>query len=166
MANVPADEDSFPVSSWFRELLERGIQNIRLNGQAIRQPSPPGLGTRFQADGSNLPRVVAALGKDESRFRSWVEHVKTALDEVVNISTVERQEDRHRYLSIEYGNGARVPSWLLSDGSLRLMALTILACVEDADGVFLIEEPENGIRPEAIETVMQSLESIHDGQVS
>jgi predicted ATPase len=31
--------------------------------------------------------------------------------------------------------------------------------------MFLIEEPENGIHPRAIETVLQSLSSIYGGQV-
>ena len=58
-----------------------------------------------------------------------------------------------------------VPSWLASDGTLRLLALTITAYLKDLNGVFLIEEPENGIHPRAIETVIQSLSSIYDGQV-
>ena len=54
---------------------------------------------------------------------------------------------------------------LASDGTLRLLALTIPAYLPDLEGVFLIEEPENGIHPRAIETVLQSLSSIYDGQV-
>ena len=42
LANVPADVDSFPVSTWFQRLLEEGVQTFALNGLAIRQPSPPG----------------------------------------------------------------------------------------------------------------------------
>jgi len=165
LANVPADEDVFPVSSWFRDLLEGSIQNIQLDAQAIRQPSPPGLGTRFQTDGSNLPWVVESLSRNEQRFREWIAHVRTALEDIKDIRSIERPEDRHRYLVVEYENGALVPSWLLSDGSLRLLALTILAYVEGNDGVMLIEEPENGIHPKAIETVMQSLGSVYGSQV-
>lgn len=165
LANIPADEASFPVSSWFRDLLESGVQSVTLNSQTIRQPSPPGLGLRFQADGSNLPWVIAELRKDDKRFGAWLDHVRTALPDVVDIETVERDEDRHRYLLVKYSNGALVPSWLVSDGTLRLLALTIPAYMKELRGVFLIEEPENGIHPRAIETVIQSLSSIYDGQV-
>jgi predicted ATPase len=165
LAHIPADELSFPVSSWFRDLLETGVQNVVLNSQVIRQPSPPGLGLRFQTDGSNLPWVVAELRRDQDRFGSWLDHVRTALDDIVDIDTVEREDDRHRYLVIKYANGAVVPSWLASDGTLRLLALTIPAYLKGLDGVFLIEEPENGIHPRAIESVIQSLSSIYDGQV-
>lgn len=165
LANIPADENNFPVCTWFRDLLESGVQNFVLNSQIIRQPSPPGLGLRFQTDGSNLPWVVAELRKDEKRFQRWLDHVRTALEDVKDIGTIELEENRHRYLVIEYSNGARVPSWLVSDGTLRLLALTIPAYLKDMAGVFLIEEPENGIHPRAIETVIQSLSSIYSGQV-
>lgn len=165
LANIPADEKSFPVSTWFRGLLESGVQNVVLNSQTIRQPSPPGLGLRLQTDGSNLPWVIAELRRDPARFAGWLDHVRTALEDVADIDTVERDEDRHRYLVVRYSNGAEVPSWLASDGTLRLLALTIPAYLNDLDDVFLIEEPENGIHPRAIETVIQSLSSIYSGQV-
>jgi predicted ATPase len=165
IANIPGDADSFPVSTWFRTLLEKGVQTIVLNSQIIRQPSPPGLGRRFLTDGSNLPWVVEELRKDKMRFAAWLDHVRTALEDIRDVTTVERGEDKHRYLVVEYASGAKVPSWLVSDGTLRLLALTIPAYLSDMDGVFLIEEPENGIHPRAIETVLQSLTSIYGSQV-
>jgi predicted ATPase len=165
LANLPADKESFPVSSWFRSLLEKGVQPFILNSQIIRQPSPPGLGLRFQTDGSNLPWVIAQLRQDQQRFVKWLDHVRTALEDVKDIDTVEMPENKHRYLVIEYSNGAKVPSWLVSDGTLRLLALTIPAYLGDIEGTFLIEEPENGIHPRAIETVLQSLASIYGSQV-
>ncbi len=165
LANIPADTESFPVSIWFRDFLEKGVQSFVLNSQSIRNPSPPGLGRAFLPDGSNLPWVIAELQKDEFRFRSWLDHVRTALGDIQNITTIVRPEDRHCYLTVEYDNGASVPSWLVSDGTLRLLSLTIPAYVPDLQGVFLIEEPENGIHPRAIETVLQSLGSMYDSQV-
>lgn len=165
LANVPADPVSFPVSLWFREMLENSVQDVSLDSHVMRQPSPPGLGRRFQSDGSNLPWVVHDLSQDKKPFSRWVDHVRTALEDVQEIETVERPEDKHRYLVVKYANGASVPSWLLSDGTLRLLALTIPAYLKDMRGVYLIEEPENGIHPRAIETVVQSLTSIYQGQV-
>lgn len=165
LANIPADSESFPVSTWFRNLLEKGVQPFVLNSQLMRQPSPPGLGRRFQTDGSNLPWVVAELRQDQKRFQTWIAHIRTALEDIRDVDSVERPEDRHRYLVIEYMNGAKVPSWLASDGTLRLLTLTIPAYLPNIDGTFLIEEPENGIHPRAIQTVLQSLSSIYKSQV-
>lgn len=165
LANLPADSESFPVATWFRNLLEKGVQTFVLNSRIIRNPSQPGLGKRFQTDGSNLPWVIADLQKDRKRFRSWVDHVRTALEDIRNIDTVELPENKHRYIVIEYANGARVPSWLASDGTLRLLALTVPAYLNDLEEIFLIEEPENGIHPQALDTVLQSLSSIYKSQV-
>jgi hypothetical protein len=98
LANLPAETESFPVSTWFRNLLEKGVQPFVLNSQLIRQPSPPGLGGRFQTDGSNLPWVVTELRKNKKRFRAWLDHVRTALEEIKDVNSVERPEDKHRYL--------------------------------------------------------------------
>jgi predicted ATPase len=165
LANVPADVGSFPVSTWFQRLLEEGVQTFALNGLAIRQPSPPGVGMKFLPDGSNLPWVVDSLRKSPPSFHRWLEHVRTAIADIADIETIERDEDRHRYLVVTYANGARVPSWLVSDGTLRLLALTVPAYLPELTGTFLIEEPENGIHPRAIETVFQSLSSMYASQV-
>jgi predicted ATPase len=66
---------------------------------------------------------------------------------------------------LEYQGGLKVPSWMASDGTLRLLALTLPAYVPDFHGIYLIEEPENGIHPKAVETVFQSLSSVYDAQL-
>jgi predicted ATPase len=165
LANLPADEKNFPVSAWFRNLLDQGVQPFILNSHVMRLPSPPGKGRRFQTDGSNLPWVIADLRENKEQFELWLSHVRTALVDLDDIDTIERSEDKHRYIILKYCNGAIVPSWLASDGTLRLLALTIPAYLTNLEGTFLIEEPENGIHPRAIETVIQSLSSIYKGQV-
>ena len=163
--NIPFVPNEFGAALWLKDKLEFGIQNLILDSQKIRRPSPPGLGNRFQTDGSNLPWVIEELRKSPDRFQKWLDHVQTAFGDIRSIRTIERAEDRHRYLVIDYKNGAKVPSWLVSDGTLRLLALTIPAYIKGLREVFLIEEPENGIHPQAIETVVQSLQSIYQSQV-
>lgn len=166
LANLPEDEEKFPVSIWFRRLLLEGVQRLALNSEALRRPSRPGVAHRFVPDGSNLPWVVHDLEKRApNRLQEWIAHVRTALPDLQNIRTVERPEDRHRYLVLDYYTSLQAPSWLVSDGTLRLLALTILAYLPDLEGVYLIEEPENGIHPRAVETVLQSLSSVYGAQV-
>ena len=54
---------------------------------------------------------------------------------------------------------------MASDGTLRLLTLTLPAYLPDFNGIYLIEEPENGIHPMAIEAVYQSLRSVYDTQI-
>ncbi len=66
---------------------------------------------------------------------------------------------------LKYSNGLEVPSWKASDGTLRLLALTMLAYMPQSSGLYMIEEPENGIHPGALEAVFNSLSSVYDAQV-
>lgn len=166
LANLPEDEERFPVATWVRRSLVEGIDFLILNSAAMRRPSPPGSPKDFRPDGSNLPQVIEHLCKtDPDRFALWIDHVRTALPDIKAIDTVDRPEDRHRYLCIEYLNGLKAPSWTISDGTLRLLALTLIAYLDTEDRIYLIEEPENGIHPLAVETIFQSLSSSYSNQI-
>lgn len=166
LANLPEDPSRFPAAMWFRKLLEDGLQAIALDSDQMKEPSSPRSPALFESDGSNLPLVVRTLREDSpQRYRDWLAHVRTILPEVREIATRRRHSDRHLYLEVRFRNGLKAPSWLVSDGTLRLLALTLLAYVEGAGRMFLIEEPENGLHPKAIEPVFRSLNSVYDGQV-
>ncbi|MCC6411599.1 MAG: AAA family ATPase [Saprospiraceae bacterium] len=166
LGNMPADDTLFPSAMWLRSFLGEGVRLFFIEGMHIRNASPPGQLRQFKTDGSNLPWVIEDLKKKHNdHFRDWIKHIRTALPDVKDIVTVERADDKHRYLKVLYNNGMEIPSWLVSDGTLRLLALTLPAYLPDFNGVYLIEEPENGIHPLAIETVFQSLSSVYDAQI-
>jgi predicted ATPase len=166
LGNLPEDELNHPVSTWLKEFLTQGVQQLVLNSLQIRMPSPPWQGMRFKPDGSNLPWVISSLEQNAgNRLRDWVCHLQTALPDLRGIRTEVRPEDRFRYLILQYSDGLEVPSWLASDGTLRLLALTLPAYLQNLQGVFLVEEPENGIHPRAVETMYQSLSSVYDAQI-
>jgi predicted ATPase len=166
LANLPEDETAFPTATYLKALLSQGVQKFVLNSLVIRRASPPGQARGFKTDGSNLPWVAHRLGEDApERFGDWVSHLQTALPDLAGIRTVERPDDRHRYLVLQYRGGLEIPSWVASDGTLRLLALTLPAYLPNSEGVYLIEEPENGVHPRAVQAVHDSLSSVYDGQV-
>ncbi|MCK4659025.1 MAG: AAA family ATPase [Phycisphaerae bacterium] len=159
-------EEEFPAATWLEDVLRCGIHRVELNNQKLRQPSPPGKGVFLNEDGSNLPWVVSRLEQGApTQFEDWKAHLKTALPDLEGIRVVERAEDKHRYLMLRYQNGLEVPSWMLSDGTLRLLALTIIPYVPGFKPICLVEEPENSMHPLNIETVTQSMRSVYGGQV-
>ncbi len=166
LGHLLVDENSFPVATWFQKYLTTGVQRFVLNSLAIKYPSSPTRVSGFLPDGSNLPWVVTRLRQeDQERHRAWIAHLQTALPDLVDITTFERPEDKHCYMIYEYEEGLKVPSWLVSDGTLRLTALTLPAYLTDLQGIYLIEEPENGVHPRAVSTVYDSLSSIYEAQV-
>jgi len=160
----------FPTGRWLRDFITRRIYHIALDSQALRLPSPAVVGRDALLAGGNgayLPWLVHDLLQErgESAMKEWMGHVKTALPDVVSVRDFEREEDRSRFLMVQYRQGPELPSWVISDGTLRLLALTILPHIARPAGVYLIEEPENSLHPHNVETVMQSLQSVYEGQV-
>jgi predicted ATPase len=131
----------------------------------MRRPAPPGSPRDLQPDGSGLPWAIEVLRQSGVAFDRWLAHVRTALPDVRSVETIERPEDKHRYLQIVYSTGLKAPSWTVSDGTLRLLALTLIGYLEGPERIYLIEEPENGIHPKAVETVFQSLSSAYGQQI-
>ena len=166
LTNLPEDETKFPAATWLKSLLSDNVQSFVLNSMLMRKASPPGQARGFKPDGSNLPWIVWRLESEhQERLAHWIDHVRTAIPDLEAIRTIERADDRHRYLMLRYAGGLEVPSWMASDGTLRLLALTLPAYLPDFSGVYLIEEPENGIHPKVIEAVVQSLSTVYDAQM-
>jgi predicted ATPase len=165
LSNVPPD-DGYAVTAWLKEFLADGIQQFVLDSLEIRKASPPGQVAGFKPDGSNIPWVIARLMEsDPDRYTEWIGHLQAALPDLTGIRTIEREDDKHRYMMLQYRGGLEVPSWMASDGTLRLLALTLPAYLKGFRGCYVIEEPENGIHPRAVETVVQSLSSVYEAQV-
>jgi predicted ATPase len=164
LSTLPEDEARFPLSNWFKMELAEHVQKILLHPESMMAPSSPLKGKRFAVDGSNLPQVVRELRKDTPSWTGWMEHLRTILP-IADIHVTERPEDKALYLRVKYQSGHEVKSWHLSDGTLRLLALTLLAYIPDEGSVYLIEEPENGVHPQAIEALFQSLSALTEGQV-
>jgi len=166
LGNLPDDGTSFPAATWLKQFLTEQVQQLVLNSQLIRVPSRPGQLRRFLPDGGNLPWVIEDLRtRSPAIYAEWLEHVRMALPEIESIRSVQREEDKHRYLVVRYSTGVDVPSWVVSDGTLRFLALTLLAYLDSPGAVYLIEEPENGIHPRAVEPLYQSLSSVYESQV-
>ena len=167
LRNLPESPEKFPAATYVKQLLETGVQRLFLDSTRMRQSSPPERKrTPFASDGSNLPRVIRRLQeKKQEAFDGWLDHVRAALPEIEGVRVVDRDDDRHCYLMIRYKAGVEVPSWMVSDGTLRLLALTLPAFIPDQGRIYMLEEPENGLHPGVIQDVYDALASVYESQV-
>ncbi|KIG17237.1 hypothetical protein DB30_03550 [Enhygromyxa salina] len=156
----------FGAGRWLLEHLQTGAVFFDPNWATLRRASPPGLPKPLMSSGENLPWLILRLqNQDPEQFADWVAHVRTALPQVVSIELREREEDHHVYFRVGYEGGFEVTSSGLSEGTLRILALTSLAYVPDPPQLLVVEEPENSIHPQATEAIMLSLRSLYDSQV-
>lgn len=168
LAVLPPDTQLYPAANWFRNLLEQDVVFFDPKWNTLRSASPPGKTTSITTNGSSMPWLALELQEqDPKRFEQWIKHVRTGLRHVKAIRAVEREEDHYAYFVVTYDNDYEVTSSGLSEGTLRLMALTLIPYlpVERLPSHLVIEQPEDGIHPRAIETVLHALRSIYDCQV-
>jgi len=159
-------ESDFVAGRWLLDRLLNGVLFFDPKWSDLRKASPPGLPNQLIGSGENLPWLALRLQKTAPvRFKLWVEHVCTALPQVTGITAQEREEDHHAYFRIQYEGGYEVTSSGLSEGTLRILALTLVAYLDEMPPLLVVEEPENSIHPQAIDTIMQSLRSMYGQQV-
>jgi len=176
LALTPPDEERYPSANAVRRFLMQGVRYIQLNSPSMRLPCPATRPTDLELDGTNLARVVGRLlgsngglgpywAEPESPIANWTEHLRYALPDLLNVGWARRQADNAEYLMLRYENGLEAPSWVLSDGTLRMLALTIPAFLPPESAVYMVEEPENGVHPKALEIILRSLSSIPGAQM-
>ena len=167
LRNLPESPDNFPMASYVKSLLGGGIDFMFLDSKKMRLPSPPHLNReRLSSDGHNLHRLIHVLKKaDAGVYREWLEHVQTVLEDLDDIRIVDQEYDRSVYLTLVYETGLEVPSWMVSDGTLRFLAMTLIPYLSQHGQVYLLEEPENGVHPLALDAVYSSLSSAYESQV-
>lgn len=167
LATVPFDDTQFPAALWFQNLLRDSTVLYAPEWSALRQAAPPvGLDPRLDTQGLNAPWLALRLQReDPALYDAWVDLVRLTLPQVETVEAVEREEDRHAYFRVTYGGGYQVTSSGLSDGTLRVLALTLLPYLPSTPALLVTEEPENGIYPQAIEIVMQALRNVRGSQV-
>ncbi len=167
LRELPPFGEGFWAFLYVKEEIFNGIKPLFLDSQKIRQPCPPHFRrSKFSSDGWNLPWLVMQLQQEHgNEFAEWLSHVQTMLTDLEGVRIVEREDDRSAYLMLRYKTGVEVPSWMVSDGTLRFLAITLIPYLPHANQIYLLEEPENGIHPLALDAIYDSLSSAYDSQV-
>ncbi|MEU7886916.1 AAA family ATPase [Microbispora bryophytorum] len=141
------------------------LLNRELGGWRLHRPDPDRLRSWSSAadhgplrtDGSNLATVLGRL-KAEGAIEELLVDMVALIPDIAGIEPI--LDDRRQEWTFDVlvdGQGA-VPSTLLSDGTLRVIAL--LAALHDPDhaGVLLIEEIENGLHPSRLAELLRRIQ--------
>jgi predicted ATPase len=130
-----------------------------------RAQRPPGKDYQVAPSGVTLPWSVLDLAERPEEYTEWLDHIGDALPFLRKVSARQREDDLHAYLEVEYDTGVTVKSIGLSDGTWALLALSVLPFLNNVPPLVTVEEPENGIHPKAVETVLESLANLRKSQV-
>jgi predicted ATPase len=109
-------------------------------------------------DGSNLGEYLFELGRQAPRIlEGIVRTVAGVLGYGQDLQVVQTSElERVVYLTLTERD-FKVPGWLLSTGTLRLMALLALLRHPDPPAVLVVEELENGLDPRTVAVILEAI---------
>lgn len=144
---------------WFDKPFGQLLRNIRLYRiDPISSKEPDNSDqdpTALSSRGDNLASVLGRMEKDEELAAIILDWMETIVPCVEKINT-ERQklDSRTAILFKELGTKRQFPANMVSDGTIY--ALSLLVAVLDAPkySLILIEEPERGLHPKAIQELV------------
>lgn len=174
LAKLPPDPNRYPTAFAIRGLLAKEVSLLNFVPSAMSRPCPPLEPDEFLEDGRNLARVAAQLlnpRANDLKFdlkqakADWLYHLRLALPDLRDITWAQRPDDRAEYLRLHYEGGLVCPSWSLSEGTLRMLGLTLLAFLPSRRGILMVEEPENAVHPHAMEVIVGALRTVPHTQV-
>lgn len=133
---------------------------LSLEPTAMRRSNKMHEDASVGADGG---RLAAALHKLYRKDANVYSRIASRLSEIVPTSDVRVDVDQVRQLltvEVKERSGAFLPARALSDGTLRFMALCIMAEDPDFKGLLCFEEPENGIHPAKMGAMLALLKEL------
>lgn len=141
-----------------------GWQFLRLNPEQMGKPTPQlltGPTAKLHPDGSNVAQYVWQIRtRDLSAFEGMIEALKYVLPYSSDVQPAITQEiQRTVYLQLTESD-FKVPGWLLSTGTLRVLALLAVLRNPDPAPLLVIEEIENGLDPRTIHLLVDELQRV------
>ena len=163
LANLPEDDVCLPAPlTWLKHLLMDGVRQYVLNSRLMRNPSPPHLRRELRPDGSNLPWVGGLTCSDVHRSGTG-RGSNTCGPSSVCIWRRDHGRARRR-IDTATSSSNTIPACAPLPARLRWHVAPVgpdrSGRTSQAERHLLIEEPEIGIHPRAVETVFQSLSSV------
>jgi predicted ATPase len=133
---------------------------LSLEPSAMRRSNKMHEENSVGADGGKLAATLYKLFRRDENVYS---RIASRLSEIVPTSDVRVDVDQVRQLltvEVKERSGAFLPARALSDGTLRFLALCIMAEDPDFKGLLCFEEPENGIHPAKMNAMLNLIKEL------
>ncbi|HEY1349859.1 MAG TPA: AAA family ATPase [Ktedonobacteraceae bacterium] len=136
----------------------RNWKFLQLNPEALRQPGPMLASPYLTWDGKNLASALWRIqGEDKGILADISTDLASLVPGLLRVE-IEKDEARSQYvLKAVMQDQTIFSSRILSDGTLRMLALATLKNDPEHQGVICFEEPENGVHPSRLKNVAHLL---------
>lgn len=137
-------------------------RNLALEPSAMRAPDSITGTSEIGPNGAHLAAALFRLAR-QGRSNGVYGEVATTASALTDVREVNVDFDAKRdllTLEARLGRGPFLPARVLSDGTMRFLALSIIQEDEAFGGLVCMEEPENGIHPAKIEAMVTLLRNL------
>lgn len=140
---------------------------LQLDPAALRRPSPVVGPKQLLPDGSNLAAVLARIKAETASpeqpagaLADIAAEVARIIPGVMGVDSHEDSHAREYRAEVKLGDGLPLPTRVVSDGTLRVLALLTLLSDPEHRGLVCFEEPENGVHPARLRRLIERLGSL------
>ncbi len=141
----------------------RSWKFLQLNPEDLREPTRHEAGLRdvITESGKNLAAALYRIRQaDEYVIKQISRELGTFLPNFTDVSVYDDKANQQFIIVLKESDGKAYSSRVLSEGTLRLLALCILEYDKKHTGLLCFEEPENGIHPLNMEAMAQLLRNL------
>ena len=135
---------------------------LQFNPEDLRQPTNKRTGEDVvSSSGKNLAAALYRLKQgDEYILKEISRKLNSFLPDFTEVDVVDDNENKQYIIRLKGSDRKYFSSRVLSEGTLRLLALCILEFDDKYTGLLCFEEPENGIHPFRIKAMARLLKEL------
>jgi predicted ATPase len=135
---------------------------LQLNPQDLRKPTNKSTGDdQISETGENLAAALNRIVVNNDYLLSEISRkLHSFIPNFIDVKVVDDKENKQYIIKLFDKDKKEYSSRVLSEGTLRVLALCILEQDELHTGLLCFEEPENGIHPFRIKTMAELLKNL------
>lgn len=156
-----ANSSSHPTALAARSEL-RSWRLLQLEPSALRRFDDFGDDPHITSTGEHLPGTLMRL----NNHAEVSQRLSELLPDIVSIHVDADEKRQVKTLLLTMKNKETYTASSLSDGTLRFLALAVLALDPEFGGLLCMEEPENGIHPSRIPQMLELVRSLSESMES
>jgi len=138
-------------------------QFLQLNPTILREPADKSdvYDSHISPSGKNLAAMLYRLQKEDPYILVEISRkINSFLPNFKKVEVIDDVEKNRYFIKLTDTANKEYPSTVLSEGTLRFLALCILEYDDTQTGLLCFEEPENGIHPFRIKAIAELLKDL------
>jgi predicted ATPase len=135
---------------------------LQMNPEDLRKPTDKSSGDdKITQSGKNLAAALNRITlKNDYSLGEISRKLQSFVPNFVEVKVVDDKENKQFIIKLLDKDGKEYTSRVLSEGTLRILALCILEQDDQHTGLLCFEEPENGIHPYRIASMAELLKNL------